>query len=131
MINIKQKFHHFSKWEDYNNGLFNSSCERYDDKVKMSIDLLSDQEQFLEVANEMISKWTYSAEQNLTDNAINKKAWVGQASCCFNHEAPDYATKDAWWQIPEHIRIEANKTAGIAIAKWRAEHIMEGSLWQK
>ena len=79
-MKIKQKFHHFSKWEDYKHGLYNTSCDMYDEKVKRSIDLLSDQEEFYLIASEMVGKWSYSSEQNLTDNAINKKAWIGQAS---------------------------------------------------
>lgn len=131
MIKIKQKFHHFSKWEDYNNGLFDSSCERYDEKVKLSIDLLSDQEEFYRVAIDMVSSWVYSSEQNLTDNSINKKAWIGQASCCFNHKAPDYATKEAWWKLSDETKNAANETAAKVIKEWKAKYIMKDSLWAK
>jgi len=128
---IKQKFHHFSMWEDFRNGLYNSSCERYDEKVHLSIDLLSDQEEFYIVAVDMFKAWSYSAEQNLTDNSINKKAWIGQASCCFNHKAPDYATIEAWWKLSDETRVKANETALKALKKWQSEKIMEGSLWGK
>ncbi len=130
-MRIKQKFYHFSKWEDYKNGLYNTSCDRYDEKVNLSIDLLSNQDEFYAIATEMVNAWEYSSEQNLTDNAINKKAWIGQASCCFNHKAPDYATKDAWWQIPENIRDEANETAKKVIKEWQSKQIMKGGLWEK
>ena len=130
MIKIKQIFYHFSKWEDFKAGLYNSSCERFEEKVKLSVDLLSNQEEFYEVAVEMFNAWTYSAEQNLTDNAINKNAWIGQASCCFNHKAPDYATKEAWWKLDEETRAKANNTARRALRHWRSIYIMKGSLWE-
>lgn len=129
MIKIKQVFYHFSKWEDFKAGLYNSSCERFEEKVNLSVELLSSQEAFYTVAVEMFKKWPYSAEQNLTDNSINKNAWIGQASCCFNHQAPDYTTKEAWWKLDEETRAEANNTARKALRKWRSEYIMKGSLW--
>ena len=130
-MKIKQKFYHFTKWEDFNNGMYDGACDRYEEKVALSMELLSDQDEFYSIAKEMVSKWTFSAEQSLTDNLINKKAWIGQASCCFNHHAPDYATKAAWWQLSEQTREEANNTAKKVIQEWRAKEIMKGSLWGK
>lgn len=130
-MKIKQRFHHFSKWEDFRSGLYDSTCERYEEKVQLSIDLLSNQKHFYEVATEMVNTWNYSSEQMLTDASVNKKAWIGQASCCFNHNSPDYATKDAWWKIPEKIRDEANTTATIVMMEWKSKQIMKGSLWGK
>ncbi len=130
MRKIKQKFHHFSKWEDFKGGLYKTNVERYGDKVQMSADLLSNQDEFFDVAIEMFSKWVYSTEQNLTDNMINKKAWIGQASCCFNHQAPDYATIEAWWSLSDEIKVEANNTAKKALKKWQSEQVMKDSLWQ-
>lgn len=126
---INQIFHHFSKWEDFKNGLFASNCERYDEKVILSAELLSNQNEFFDVATDMFSKWPFSAEQNLTDSSINRQAWIGQASCCFNHGAPDYATKEAWWSLDEQTRAEANKTADKALLEWEKLQIMKGSLW--
>lgn len=130
MIKIKQIFHHYSKWEDYKNGLYNGVCDRHEEKVQLSKELLSNQEEFFNVAIDMFKNWEHSAEHNLTDNAINKKAWIGQASCCFNHQAPDYVTIEAWWSMDEETRKKANKTAIKALKQWQSEHIMKGSLWQ-
>lgn len=128
---IKQKFHHYTKWEDFKNGLFNTSCDFYDEKLNFSIELLSDQEAFYEAGIKMCSEWEYSSEQNLTDSSMNRRAWIGQATCCYNHGAPDYVTKDAWWKLSEDVRTLANETADKIIANWNSNHIMKGSLWQK
>jgi len=130
MTKIKQEFHHYTKWEDFNNGLFDSVCARYDEKMKMSADLLSDQEQFFSVGVEMCKEWEYASEQNLTDTSMNRRAWLGQATCCFNHGAPDYATKDAWWTLSEKTRKEANATADKILADWQSKQVMKDSLWQ-
>ncbi len=129
-MKIDQKFHHFEKWEDFKGGLFNSSCDFYDEKLNFSIELLSDQERFLEIGIDMCVNWAYAAEQNLTDTSMNRRAWLGQATCCFHHEAPDYVTKDAWWKLSEETRKLANATADKILADWQSKYIMKGSLWQ-
>ena len=130
MIKIKQIFHHYTKWEDFKNGLYNKICENPEEKISLSIELLSNQENFYNVAMYMFKNWSYSAEHNLTDNAINKNAWIGQASCCFNHNSPDYITIEAWWKLDDDTRKLANKTAQRALRRWKSEHIFKGSLWQ-
>lgn len=96
----------------------------------MSAELLSDQEEFFSQGVEMCKMWHYSAEQNLTDSSMNRRAWLGQATCCFNHGAPDYATKDAWWTLSEDTRRLANATADKILAEWESKQIMKDSLWQ-
>lgn len=129
-LKIKQKFHHFNKWEDFKNGLFDSNCDFYDEKLNFSIELLSDQDMFFYIGLKMCEDWIYSAEHNLTDSSMNRRAWLGQATCCYNHKAPDYVTKDAWWKLSEETRKEANKTADKILKEWQSKHIMKDSLWQ-
>lgn len=130
MKRIKQRFHHFSKWEDYKHGLFDSTCEMYDEKLNLSAELLSNPKQFYEVAKECLKEWKYSAEQNLSDYSINYQAYIGQASCCFNHGAPSYVTIDAWWMITDKQREDANDVANKVFQEWQFEKLMEGSLWE-
>lgn len=129
-MKINQVFYHFSKWEDFKNGLYNSSCNNFEEKKILSIELLSNQEDFYNISLDMFKSWPYSTEHNLTDNTINKKAWIGQATCCFNHNAPDYVTKEAWWELDEETRTNANLTAKKALKKWQSKQVMKGSLWE-
>lgn len=128
---IKQIYHHYNKWEDFKNGLFDTKCDNFDEKITLSIELLKDQDMFYKMSIEMIDSWVYSSEQNLSDNSINKRAWIGQATCCFSHGSPEFVTKQAWWELDEEDRIKANKTADKAIKYWKEKNIMKGSLWGK
>lgn len=129
-MKIDQIFHHYLKWEDFKHGLYDSQCDRFEEKKELSKELLSNQELFYEVAIDMFKSWKFSSEQNLTDNNINKNAWIGQGSCCFNHSAPSYVTIEAWWELDEDTRKEANRTAQRALKKWRSEFLMRSGLWQ-
>lgn len=131
MKRIKQIFHHFSKWEDYKYGLLDTSCERYDEKLNLSTELLSNVDMFYSVAKECLKEWNFSAEQNLSDYSINYQAYIGQASCCFNHGAPSYVTVEAWWMLTDKQREDANRVADKVFTEWQADKIMEGSLWAK
>lgn len=127
---ISQIFHHYEKWEDWKAGLFDSVCTRFDEKLNLSKEVLENEELFLEVARDMVSSWPYSSEQNLSDKSMNRQAWIGQASCCFNHSAPEYVTIKAWWMLSEEERKKANAIADIVINEWEQKYIMKGSLWE-
>ena len=77
-MKINQKFHHFSRWEDYKAGFYNRTCFDEKEHIKKSVSLLSNQEVFYEYAKRVINEWFYSCEQNLTDPSINKIAYIGQ-----------------------------------------------------
>jgi hypothetical protein len=57
---------------------------------------------------------------NLTDTNQNRKAWLGHAACYLAFECPEDVTREAWGQLTERQRTEANAMADIGIAKWEA-----------
>lgn len=130
-MKINQIYHPYTLWEDYHAGFYGYDFNDFDYKFNMSIQLLSDSDMFYKVAKHMVSEWIYSCEQNLTDSSMNKIAYIGQASCCFNHGAPAELTRQAWWHIPKEKRDMADETAQRVINEWEKEMIMKGSLWEK
>jgi len=86
-----RRFHTFDKWECYKAGFFASSpppgysaqlCrERYRD-------FLSDLPRFEEGLKRVIAEWPYSCDQNLTNAAMNRIAWLGQAAMCLSTGVP-------------------------------------------
>jgi hypothetical protein len=130
MKRIKQIFHHYSKWEDYKHGLYDSSCDYFDEKLNLSCELLRNEDDFYRVATDCLSKWKFSAEQNLSDYSINYQAYIGQASCCFNHKAPFYVTIQAWWMLSDDQRSKANAVADKVFREWQIKKQNKGSLWE-
>ena len=108
----------YKKWEDYNNGLFYDSCSDYEYKKNESIAILSSEDDFYNTACRLFVDWPICTEVNLTNVGHNRLAWIGQASCCFNHQAPDFVTIDAWREMSESLRRNANSTAENVLQDW-------------
>lgn len=78
-------FHTFDKWECQKAGFYASQkegmssheCEREFAKF------LSDDKRFKHALNRVISEWKYSCEHYLTNRAMNRIAWLGQAAACY------------------------------------------------
>lgn len=130
-MKINQIFHHFSKWEDYKEGFYNSTCEDVAEHIQKSVDLLSNQELFYNYAKEVVEKWIFSCEQNLTDPSLNKIAYIGQSACCIANGTPAFVTRNAWAYIEEENQKLANQTAKKVLHEWRYTQSLKGSLWEK
>lgn len=116
---VKQCYFHYAEWEDYQNGMYSDcSVSEYEKAVKLSMDLLSNNSVFKSSIKKMFEKWVKSTKENLTNNDINKRAWVGQATCCFNHSSNEKATREAWGLLNEKTRDMANNVAEECINEW-------------
>jgi hypothetical protein len=77
--------------------------------------------QCLSAMSSMLSAWPVAAAVNLTNTGLNRRAWVGQAACCFQVGSTAAETKRAWWQLSESQRTAANACADEVIALWHTE----------
>jgi len=83
-------FHTFDKWECHKAGFYASGkdgmtaeqCER------MYAEYLSDTERFKEGLDGVIREWVNSCEHYLTNKAMNRIAWLGQAAMCYSTGVP-------------------------------------------
>lgn len=81
---INRIFHTWDKWECFRAGFFNTTKEGMtkDECEQAYADFLSDDDTFRAALDVVISEWKYSCEQNLTNAALNRIAWLGQAAMC-------------------------------------------------
>ena len=78
-------FHTYEKWECYKAGFYNTTlngltkeeCER------MYESFFSSEEAFSEALEHVTTEWKHSCEHYLTNTAMNRIAWLGQAAACF------------------------------------------------
>ena len=78
-------FHTFDKWECHKAGFYASkfdglTSEQCEQKYA---EFLSNDEQFREALSGVISEWKHSCEHYLTNKAMNRIAWLGQAAMCY------------------------------------------------
>lgn len=111
-------FEPYQRWEDHAAGLFGGRLS--DDFVAASQALLAGPE-CLTAMRCVLEAWPVATAVNLTNTGLNRRAWVGQAACCFQVGSTAAETKRAWWQLSESQRAAANACADEVIALWHTD----------
>lgn len=74
---MKQIFHPFHLWEDHKHSFYdNCSGKVKEEKLKVCIEFFSDAEKTHEFMERVLKYWKYSCEHNLTNNSMNKIAYL-------------------------------------------------------
>lgn len=66
----------------------------------------------------VVEEWPVSCENALTDQHLNKRAWIGHAAVALALGIPEDITRKAWGLLTHEQRILANKAAARAIRHW-------------
>lgn len=116
-------YHHYEKWECWKNGFWDScSGSVKEDKKNKVIELFNSSENTKIFMNRVIDEWKYSSEQNLSNDSMNRIAWIGQAACCIYDKIPSSVTMEAWSLVPDESKQMANKIAQDVLDKWISKH---------
>lgn len=107
----------WADWEDYAAGLY-ATTTTTPEHVQTAAALLADPETFRETAREMVREWPNAAIHNLRHMWTGRRAWVGQATCCYSNGIPAATTRLAWGTLANDTQRSANQTADLVIAEW-------------
>jgi len=123
-MEITRIYHHWERWEDHKNGFYNnvSGAEKKAliDKV---VELFTNPELTRKYMGKAIDNWFYSCQHNLTNNGMNKVAYLGQAACCIYASVPSTVTMEAWSKVPSEHQEIADGIAGEKLKEWEFSHI--------
>ena len=120
---MKRIYHHYLKWEDYKNGMYETSTpDNEDELILLGISLLTHSDVFYNICIKILKEWKYSADVNLSNPSSNRKAWLGQAACNYAHGITELTTRKCWAELTESERIEANRVAKIIIDKYEKQN---------
>ena len=106
----------WSDWEDYNAGLYATTFSPTGEAASLA--LLCSPEAFREAAREMVREWPNAARHNLAHMWSGRNAWVGQATCCYAHQATAVETRQAWGRMSNEQQRAANLVARDVRAEW-------------
>lgn len=83
-------FHTYDKWECHKAGFYAPTVEgkTKEECEKEYADFLRDAERFERAAMSVINEWVNSCEHYLTNKAMNRVAWIGQAAMCYETGIP-------------------------------------------
>jgi len=112
-------FHTHDKWECHKAGFYANTKE---DMTKAQCEeayrvFLSDIPRFEDALEHVINEWKHSCEHYLTNSAMNRIAWLGQAAMCYATGVPA-AFRSGFFLLTDEQREEANEAALVALNKW-------------
>lgn len=127
-------FHTHDKWECVAAGFYATTKDEMSagECKERFAEFLKDGQLFTDTLDKVLSEWVYSCEHYLTNKAMNRIAWLGQAAVCYHTGIPSVFSS-GWFLLSDDEQNKANQIALAALNKWlknnnRAEVTMEEAL---
>jgi len=121
---MKRIFHHYNKWEDYKNGMYKTPSKKTKEENMLKVvSFFSDQSRVEIEMKKAINEWCFSMEHNLSNDMMNRVAYLGQAACCISMGIDNISTMYAWKFVPHEHKIKSNNTAEKLIKEWELKKI--------
>lgn len=116
---LKRVYHTWDKWECYPAGFYeNQKSEMTDDQCREAYrEFLADLPRFGAAMDRVLSEWPNSCEHYLTNDRMNRIAWLGQASACIAMGIPSRFRSGYFLLTPEQQR-EADLLALKYLNRW-------------
>lgn len=116
-------FHTFDKWECHKAGFYattkdgmsKAECE------EAMRDLLADEQRFRSALDYVVTNWKHSCEHYLTNAAMNRIAWLGQAATCHALGIPA-VYRGGFYLLTKKQQNAADKIALEFLNKWLTSH---------
>jgi len=116
---MKRIYHPYHKWEDYTAGFYeNCSGEQKQQHILKVKEMFNSKILTQKFMMLVVEKWRYSCEHNLTNESMNKIAYIGQGACCLYAGIPSTVTMEAWSLLSEKVQERANKQAKKILNDW-------------
>lgn len=112
-------FHTYDKWECHQAGFYETTYKNMtkEECEQVYKELLTDGKSFRKALNSVIGKWKNSCEHYLTNQAMNRIAWLGQASLCYAKGIPA-VFRGGFNLLSEEQQNRANEIALEYLNKW-------------
>jgi hypothetical protein len=112
-------FHTFEKWECHKAGMYATHKEGMsgEECEKEYARFLKSDDEFKDALAHIIAEWKYSCEHYLTNSAMNRIAWLGQASMCYATGIPA-VFRGGFSYLSEDEQQHANEIACEYLNKW-------------
>ncbi len=112
-------FHTFDKWECHKAGFYDTTKKGMT-KEQCELEyakLLSNEKEFRAALESVTSKWVHSCEHYLTNAAMNRVAWLGQAALCYAKGIPS-TFRGGFHLLSKKQKDAANRIAWEYLNKW-------------
>ena len=116
-------FHTYDKWECQKAGFYQNTKDgisKSDGEESYRV-FLSDIPRFSAALDGVLAEWKNSCEHYLTNSAMNRVAWLGQAAMCYATGIPA-AFRSGFSLLKNEQQDAANQVALTALNKWLANN---------
>lgn len=128
-LDLGRIYHPYTLWEDYRAGFYdNVSGKQKQSKIDKVLEMFNDYKLTEKYMNMVIEEWVYSCEHNLTNESMNKVAYIGQAACCLYDRIPCDLTMRGWKLLNKEVRDRSDEIAKKVINKWKLERRLNSTL---
>ena len=121
MNSLTRIYHTWDKWECYPAGFYEVRPPRRDwsieDCKQMYADFLADENRFAWASLRVINEWVNSSEHYLTNEKMNRIAWMGQAAMCIESRVSKFFC-GGYFLLTKEQQDAADKVALDAINIW-------------
>lgn len=120
---MKRIYHPYWLWEDYKAGFYdNVSGEQKKEMIKNVLTMFNSQSLTRKFMMKVVKEWKYSCEHNLTNESLNKIAYIGQSACCLYARIPNTITMEAWSLLTDEVKKRSDKIALETISYWEEQN---------
>jgi hypothetical protein len=114
-------FHPVFNWEEIKYNMW-GEVDDIETSLSEAIAFTSNHKLYGSWMNRVVNEWPISCENALTDNSLNRKAWVGHAAVAMATGIPEDITRMAWGFLSDEQRFLANEEARRAIMSWERDY---------
>lgn len=112
-------FHPWDKWEDYRHNFYGGVSDyQKDNTLQLYASLLIDLTRFEAALQTIITEWKYSCEHNLSNEAMNRVAYLGQASCALVYKVPHNVCMGGYNLLTDEQKAAADAMAQKYLDLW-------------
>lgn len=121
---MKRVYHTWDEWECYPAGFYEDKPVRDDlesasdeELAEIYAALLRDRDAFATALERVLREWPNSVEHYLSNERMNRLAWLGQAALCIEYGIPS-RYRGGFMLLTQEERDAANMTALVALNGW-------------
>lgn len=122
---MRQIWHPWTEWECYASGMYDGACDLGPvEGPKAYAEFLSDIPRFKRALDRVLIEWPISCEHFLSNEKINRIAWLGQAAMCMDSGIPR-RHRAGFRLLSDEQQAAANRAAQEALSRWTNERATE------
>lgn len=111
------------KWEDFNAGMWSKvPKEKEGSFLSWAVEFTGDHLLYGKAMGAVLKEWPNTMVHNLTNQSVNRRAFLGHCACCFESGCPEYIVRMAWKRLTDEQRALADNEAQMRINNWVNEY---------